>query len=592
MSDQKPQSESQEEQSSGGLSLEAKAGLTLICLLAAAFSFMVWQKWKEMDGTQVSEKQETQEVQEKAGTQNRKSAAKEAPKNPERELINPQSDPFEETSEPEIVALNVSENEKSSLPPTLNVATPNNELEPEENPFITAEHENNRRPANIPTLEAPAESPGIATSNTTEGFDPFGEEFKPAQKDPEEKPEPAATPEVTLEDNFNPFASETEATEPRKTTPAELKPANELAETEVDPFTSDPKKSSAEMKPDSFATTVDPFAESVNEPEADPEPMKTESEPPTLDFALEEPQPEITTEPPKTVAADPFGELESAPDPFTEAAEEKKTVEATPVTSVTIIPGDTFQDPLPLLERVPDQEPKSPQSDPFGGYESVPAGAAQASSITQVAPDVKRKGTLAELNAPASTNLATAKNSSPLDDNPFATPQPKPVANEFQLNPDGTYTIRQGDSYWLISRKAYGSSRYYRALAEYNRKVIPDPLQMTAGKKLTLPPQRELELKLSHLIPEGAPAPSPSIVMASAEQETGFFTDEQGNPMYRIQENDTLTGISLRHLGRSSRWIQIYELNRDKLANPNQLKIGTMLKLPGDASRVRTVRGK
>jgi nucleoid-associated protein YgaU len=62
--------------------------------------------------------------------------------------------------------------------------------------------------------------------------------------------------------------------------------------------------------------------------------------------------------------------------------------------------------------------------------------------------------------------------------------------------------------------------------------------------------------------------------------------------MYRIQENDTLTDISLRHLGRSSRWIQIYELNRDNLANPNQLKIGTMLKLPGDASRVRIVRGK
>ena len=447
------------------------------------------------------------------------------------------------------------------------------------------------RKANIQTLEIPAETPEITTSDL---LDPFGNEVEPEQNDPEEKPDPEATTtaEMTAENEFDPFGPEAETTELTTTTPTEIKPATELVETESDPFTNIPEVKPSEVQPDPFATAPDPFSES----ESKPEPEKSDTEPPSLDFALSEPEPEETIKPVKTVEANPFGEVESDPTPFPAASsEEKKTLEAESGNPVAITPGNSFQEPLPLLEPVPDQNLKSPQTDPFGEFETVPAGAAQASSITQVSPEsanLKRSGTLADLEAPTSANLSTDNNSSPFDDIPFATPQPKPAANEFKRNPDGTYEIRQGDSYWIISRKAYGSSRYYRALAEYNRKVIANPQQMTAGKKIAVPPVQELELKLSHLIPEGSRAPSPAIVVTSAERESGFFTDQQGNPMYRIQENDTLTGISQRHLGRSSRWIQIYELNRDKLANPNQLKIGTMLKLPGDASRVRIVRGK
>ena len=56
--------------------------------------------------------------------------------------------------------------------------------------------------------------------------------------------------------------------------------------------------------------------------------------------------------------------------------------------------------------------------------------------------------------------------------------------------------------------------------------------------------------------------------------------------MYRTDEKDTLSDIAARHLGRASRWIQIYEMNRARLSSPNQLKVGTELALPADASNV------
>ena len=78
--------------------------------------------------------------------------------------------------------------------------------------------------------------------------------------------------------------------------------------------------------------------------------------------------------------------------------------------------------------------------------------------------------------------------------------------------------------------------------------------------------------------------------MPRKQLSSGFFRDANGDPMYRVGTRDTLSGIALRHLGRSSRWIQIRVLNRDRLLGAANLKIGTVLRLPADASQVQLVR--
>lgn len=73
------------------------------------------------------------------------------------------------------------------------------------------------------------------------------------------------------------------------------------------------------------------------------------------------------------------------------------------------------------------------------------------------------------------------------------------------------------------------------------------------------------------------------------KQPSGILFNQQGYPMFRIGETDTLTSIASDHLGRASRWQQVYNMNRDQLQSPDKLQIGMLLKLPADASRVPLV---
>ncbi|MDC0176330.1 LysM peptidoglycan-binding domain-containing protein, partial [Planctomycetaceae bacterium] len=65
----------------------------------------------------------------------------------------------------------------------------------------------------------------------------------------------------------------------------------------------------------------------------------------------------------------------------------------------------------------------------------------------------------------------------------------------------------------------------------------------------------------------------------------GFQVDANGHPIYGVGADDTLTGIARAHLGRTSRWVQIFRMNRDQLPSPHKLKLGMVLRMPADAIR-------
>lgn len=50
--------------------------------------------------------------------------------------------------------------------------------------------------------------------------------------------------------------------------------------------------------------------------------------------------------------------------------------------------------------------------------------------------------------------------------------------------------------------------------------------------------------------------------------------------VYVVQKGDTLSRISQRYYGTPNRWKAIYDANRDRIANMNQLKVGTALVIP------------
>ena len=169
----------------------------------------------------------------------------------------------------------------------------------------------------------------------------------------------------------------------------------------------------------------------------------------------------------------------------------------------------------------------------------------------------------------------------PLDS--FAAPATSPRAAGVIAG--SKYVVQNGDNFWSISQKKYGTGRYFQALAAHNRQQIPDPARMKPGTEMTLPAAEELERRYPSLIPRQGTTDSAPEAVAIATGEYLVGTD--GQPRYRVGTGDTLSGIAQKYLGRSRRWEQILEMNRDVLKDGNTLKLGMVLRLPPDAARIQ-----
>ena len=54
---------------------------------------------------------------------------------------------------------------------------------------------------------------------------------------------------------------------------------------------------------------------------------------------------------------------------------------------------------------------------------------------------------------------------------------------------------------------------------------------------------------------------------------------------YTVKSGDTLSKIAKEHLGDANAYMEIYNLNRDQLSDPDMIKPGQVLKLPQGAHR-------
>ena len=50
---------------------------------------------------------------------------------------------------------------------------------------------------------------------------------------------------------------------------------------------------------------------------------------------------------------------------------------------------------------------------------------------------------------------------------------------------------------------------------------------------------------------------------------------------YTVKSGDTLSAIAKEHLGNANAYMKIYEANRDQLDDPDKIKPGQVLKIPG-----------
>jgi len=280
----------------------------------------------------------------------------------------------------------------------------------------------------------------------------------------------------------------------------------------------------------------------------------------------------------------------------------------------------------PIVDRAPvrDGEAARSSNQPQAG---TPGPDGEALSLTAQSPAVVDVDLLAAPGRGAGDGVASALMKPPAD----TTPHQK------------TYTVQPNDSLRKIARKFYGDEQRYKDILRANREALGDESLITIGQELVLPeipaaalaktagaapsgreglprvpPQEsagysELELgqlqqhfreeeasavtaqpqsaKAEALLPARNQSPPSKAEASSAGAPPAKMTEspatvkkasKPAERVYVVQAGDSLTKIArqLMNDGSSRAVHKLFEVNRDKLASPDELPVGVELNIP------------
>lgn len=143
------------------------------------------------------------------------------------------------------------------------------------------------------------------------------------------------------------------------------------------------------------------------------------------------------------------------------------------------------------------------------------------------------------------------------------------------------HAVRQGESLYAIAARYYGNGNLWRDLARHNPGRVKPDGTVNQGVSLRIPARVDLT---------GRPTPAAQTPTATTPTVTPTPEPRQTPPAapsqparprtYTVASGDTLGEISMETLGTSRRWREIYELNRDRIPDPDNVRSGLVLKIP------------
>ena len=199
------------------------------------------------------------------------------------------------------------------------------------------------------------------------------------------------------------------------------------------------------------------------------------------------------------------------------------------------------------------------------------------------------------------------------------------------------HPIAVGETLYSICAAAYGDSSLWKALAEYNKKTLPNPEKLRKGVTLRLPPVEQLRrgsvvasttkgarvsttpqeqenaaLRLNtqtskpaqeipllaaadiasvEMSPRATANPTGVIEVAMSKSGAGAksavtkSSSKENNvgsteDLYVVEKGDTLGSIAKKKLGKSSKWKDIATANGSALSDPAVLSPGMTIRLP------------
>lgn len=167
-------------------------------------------------------------------------------------------------------------------------------------------------------------------------------------------------------------------------------------------------------------------------------------------------------------------------------------------------------------------------------------------------------------------------------------------------NLPGQYTVKDGDTLFLIAQAYYDDGNQFTKIVEENK--IQDPNNLTVGQVITIPKLGDEQIAQASATPEATSAPtsSPEQMMAQAtatptpqstpamdqpvqggtggaENQTIWGEKISGNT-YTVQEGDWLSKIAGRAYGDIMQYQKIAQANN--IQNPDVIAAGTVIQIP------------
>ncbi len=154
--------------------------------------------------------------------------------------------------------------------------------------------------------------------------------------------------------------------------------------------------------------------------------------------------------------------------------------------------------------------------------------------------------------------------------------------------------VEAGDTLPALAARYYNDSAYQASIAQANRGALNPDGSLIPGTRLLIPN------RAGHIPPQAAPAtagaPGEPTLMATGlfEPAVGVAAPGEAPRTVRsvadmtesrertveVQPGDSLSKLAERHLGSQSKYLELYEANKDQLESPDRVVVGMKLRLP------------
>lgn len=141
------------------------------------------------------------------------------------------------------------------------------------------------------------------------------------------------------------------------------------------------------------------------------------------------------------------------------------------------------------------------------------------------------------------------------------------------------YIIQKDDSLWKIAERNLGSGHRWKYLYELNKDKIGNSEKLKVGISIGIPIETEEQRSKfeGDEQSEVSEQPKEEVSVLSTVNNSALSVSPRE---YLVKKNDTLWKIARQELGDGNRWKDIFELNKEKIKTPQNLKIGQVIHLP------------